>query len=189
MTRRGADARAAVPSDPGPDWVFAYGSLMWNPGFEVAESRPAVLHGHRRAPCILSHHYRGTPRRPGLLVGLDLGGACRGIAHRIPPGRHAAIRAYLRVREIENDGVYVETARPVRFDDGSRAQAVVYLADRAHPQYAGPLDDAAAARLIRQGTGATGSCLEYFENTVAHLDALGLRDRRLHRLLARAKAP
>ncbi len=71
-------------SNERPLWVFAYGSLMWNPGFAVRETRPARLHGFHRAFCIYSEHYRGTPEKPGLILGLLAGGSCRGLAHRLP---------------------------------------------------------------------------------------------------------
>lgn len=175
------------PAAASPVWVFGYGSLMWDPGFAVRESRPALLRGWHRDFCIYSHHYRGTPEKPGLVLGLDAGGACRGIAHRFSARDKAAVRAYLWEREIRNDGVYHEIARPLRLDDGRVVEALVYVADRTHAQYAGALSDAALARLIRQGVGARGSCLEYTEHTIAHLDQLGLRETRLHRLLAMAR--
>lgn len=172
-----------------PDWVFAYGSLMWDPGFAPVETRPALLHGWHRAFCIHSHHYRGTPQSPGLILGLAPGGACRGIAHRIPAESYEQVRDYLYDREIQNDGVYFEAVRPLRLASGDTVRSLVYVADRTHPQYAGELPLEAAARLVRQGRGVRGSNLEYVANTIAHLDALGLVESRLHRLLALARQP
>src|ERR671912_125460 len=162
-----------------PFWVFGYGSLMWNPGFATHETRGARLHGWHRAFCIYSEHYRGTPKQPGLILGLLPGGACRGLAHRLPAKQYDAVRRYLIHREIDNDGVYEETIRPIHLDDGRTVPALVYLADRAHRQFAGKLPLAKAVALVRRGNGATGSNLAYVQNTVAHLTEMGLRDRQL----------
>lgn len=171
-----------------PFWVFAYGSLMWNPGFVTPETQPARLQGWHRAFCIYSEHYRGTPQQPGLILGLLPGGACRGLAHRLPAAGYDEVRRYLIEREIANDGVYSETVRPIRLDDDRTVAALVYVADRAHRQFAGKLPVAKAAELVRRGRGATGSNLEYVLNTVAHLDDLGLHDRGLEELARRAAA-
>ena len=114
-----------------PTWVFGYGSLMWNPGFATPETMPARLHGWHRALCIYSEHYRGTPKKPGLILGLLAGGSCRGLAHRLPAKHYDTVRRYLWKREIENDGVYVEEVRPIHLADGRTVPALVYLADRA----------------------------------------------------------
>ena len=171
-----------------PLWVFGYGSLMWNPGFKTPETQPARLQGWHRAFCIYSEHYRGTPKKPGLILGLLPGGACRGLAHRLPRDKYDAVRRYLIVREIDNDGVYEETVRPIHLADGRTAPALVYLADRKHRQFAGKLPLARSVRLVRQGKGATGTNLAYVKNTIAHLRDLGLRDAALEELARRAKA-
>src|SRR5213595_2453009 len=142
---------ASVETTGRPQWGFAYGSLMWNPGFAVRETQPACLHGFHRAFCIYSEHYRGTPRRPGLILGLLARGSCRGLAHRLPVKGYDSVRRYLWRREIENDGVYVEEVRPIHLADGRTVPALVYLADRAHRQFAGKLPLAKALRLVRQG--------------------------------------
>ena len=171
------------PHDPDADvHVFGYGSLMWNPGFTTPETQGARLHGWHRAFCIYSEHYRGTPRQPGLILGLLPGGSCRGLAHRLPAKQYDAVRRYLIHREIDNDGVYEETIRPIHLDDGRTVPALVYLADRAHRQFAGKLPMAKAVTLVRRGNGATGSNLDYVQNTVAHLTEMGLRDRQLEEL-------
>ena len=169
-----------------PRWVFAYGSLMWHPGFATPETRAARLHGWHRAFCIYSEHYRGTPARPGLILGLLPGGSCRGLAHRLPAKSYDKVRRYLIRREIDNDGVYQETIRPIHLDDGRTVPALVYLADRQHRQFAGKLPPAAALSLVRRSRGATGTNLAYLQNTVAHLRELGLRDRTLEELARRA---
>ena len=159
-----------------PFWVFGYGSLMWNPGFATPETRGARLHGWHRAFCIYSEHYRGTPRRPGLILGLLPGGSCRGLAHRLPAKDYDAVRRYLIHREIDNDGVYRETIRPIHLDDGRAVPALVYLADRDHRQFAGKLPPKRARMLILRASGSTGSNLAYVQNTLKHLAQLGLRD-------------
>lgn len=171
-----------------PYWVFGYGSLMWNPGFATPETRPARLQGWHRAFCIYSEHYRGTPKKPGLILGLLPGGACRGLAHRLPRDKYEDVRRYLIVREIDNDGVYQEVVRPIHLADGRSVPALVYLADRTHRQFAGKLSIAKSARLVRQGHGATGSNLEYLENTLAHLRELRMRDDTLEKLARRVRA-
>jgi cation transport protein ChaC len=170
------------PARGQPRWVFAYGSLMWHPGFAAPETTPARLHGWHRAFCIYSEHYRGTPRRPGLILGLLPGGSCRGLAHRLPIETYDAVRRYLIHREIDNDGVYEETIRPIHLADGRTVPALIYLADRQHRQFAGKLPLLEAVSLVRRGRGVTGSNLAYVQSTVAHLRELGLRDRTLEEL-------
>jgi cation transport protein ChaC len=160
---------------------------MWNPGFATPETIAARLHGWHRAFCIYSEHYRGTPQKPGLILGLLPAGSCRGLAHRLPSRNYDAVRRYLRVREIDNDGVYEEEVRPIQLADGRTVDALVYLADRRHRQFAGKLPAAKAIGFIRQGNGATGSNLDYVRNTLVHLAALGLRDRTLEELARRVR--
>ena len=159
-----------------PHWVFAYGSLMWNPGFATAETQPARLHGWHRALCIYSEHYRGTPQKPGLILGLLAGGSCRGLAHRLPSDGYDAARRYLWDREIRNDGVYQEVVRPLHLGDGRTVKALVYLADRTHRQFADKLPIDRVVELVRHSRGTTGTNLTYLNNTLAHLRELGLRD-------------
>jgi glutathione-specific gamma-glutamylcyclotransferase len=179
---------ARGPTHARPRWVFAYGSLMWNPGFATPQTQPARLHGWHRAFCIYSEHYRGTPEQPGLILGLLPGGSCRGLAHRLPVRDYDAVRRYLIHREIQNDGVYEETVRPIHLAGGRTVPALVYLADREHRQFAGKLPAAKAVALIRRGHGATGSNLAYLQNTMTHLRELGLRDRTLEELAGRVSA-
>ncbi|UYN95423.1 MAG: gamma-glutamylcyclotransferase [Enhydrobacter sp.] len=171
-----------------PRWVFAYGSLMWRPGFATPETRPARLHGFHRAFCVYSEHYRGTPQMPGLILGLLAGGSCRGLAHRLPADRYDAVRRYLWRREIEHDGVYEEVVRPIHLADGRAVPALVYLADRKHRQFAGKLPLSKAIGLVRNGIGATGSNRAYVRNTVEHLRALGLRDQVVEEIAIRSGA-
>lgn len=164
-------------------WVFGYGSLMWRPGFAFAEQRRARLRGLHRRLCVYSHVHRGTPERPGLVMGLDRGGACRGIAFRVEPEDWPETLAYLRARE-QVTNVYLEVARPIRLlgEDEREVTAIAYAVDRAHPQYAGKLGIEAQLALVRQGHGVSGRCADYVLSTAAHLRELGVEDRLLETL-------
>ena len=168
-------------------WIFGYGSLMWHPGFDHLERVPALLRGYHRAFCIVSHHYRGTAERPGLVLGLDRGGSCRGIAYRAPADRRDEIMAYLHDREMIHY-VYLQKRLPLALDDGRRIFAETYVADPDNDQYAGKLPIEELVRLTLQGHGNRGACAEYLENTVLHLDELGIRDGPLHDLRDRVRA-
>src|SRR5262249_2295015 len=155
-------------SSPHPDhWVFGYGSLMWNPGFSFVERVEARLIGAHRALCVYSFHHRGTPEKPGLVLGLDLGGSCRGIAYRVAGEHWAETHTYLTARE-PISGVYREATRRVQLLDGSKRDmaAVVYLVDRAHPQYARGLDLEAQLHLVRGAHGKSGANPDYVLSTV-----------------------
>jgi glutathione-specific gamma-glutamylcyclotransferase len=168
-------------------WVFGYGSLMWRPGFPYVESRIARLIGAHRALCVYSWVHRGTREGPGLVLGLDRGGNCRGIAFRIAPEDWDGVVAYLRARE-QVTSVYLERMRPIRFADGGRAEALAYLVDRAHEQYAGKLDEEMQFRLVAEARGESGPNRDYVINTAAHLAEIGMPDARLQRLAARLMA-
>jgi len=162
-------------------WVFGYGSLMWRPGFDYLEMRPATLHGYHRAFCIYSWHLRGTRERPGLVLGLDRGGSCVGRAYRVAEEKVGEVRRYLHEREMDNQ-VYRQLMCAVKLADGRRVRALCHVASRDNAQYAGPLPEPRIAALIRQGRGRGGTCRDYLFNTVRHLDELGLADGPLHRL-------
>ena len=169
-------------------WVFAYGSLMWRPGFEHLERAPARLIGLHRALCVYSFVHRGTPERPGLVLGLDLGGACRGIAYRVARALRLETIAYLRARE-QVTMVYREAWRDVVVagEPERRVRALVYMVDRGHPQYAGRLDLEAQLHHVRQGHGNSGANRDYVLATVSEIEAQGFRDAGLHRLAERLK--
>ena len=173
-------------------WVFAYGSLMWRPGFDSAEQIPARLIGEHRALCVYSFDHRGTPEKPGLVLGLDRGGACRGIAFRVTASRREATIAYLRERE-QTTHVYREVMRSVWLEDDARRRvsAMAYVVDRGHVQYAGRLALAEQARYVRQGHGRSGNNRDYVLSTVKSIEAQGFRDPKLHQLagLLRDDAP
>jgi cation transport protein ChaC len=165
-------------------WVFGYGSLMWRPGFAYEEVRRATLMGFRRCFCIYSTHHRGSPDRPGLVLGLDRGGVCHGLAFRVASEHRFATLDYLRARE-QVSGVYREALVPVRLDgeQGREVLALTFIVERAHPCYAGPLPLTEQARLIRGARGLSGANFDYLVNTLVHLHALSIREPELWRLL------
>jgi len=156
-------------------WVFGYGSLIWRPGFEFLDRRVAVARGWRRRLCIYSHHYRGTPDRPGLVLGLDEGGECAGVAFRVDARLREATVRYLRERELVTN-VYIESEIHAIFEGGESVNALAYVADRRHSQYAAPMDRDSLLALVRQGVGCSGDNAEYVLNTRDHLQDLGIAD-------------
>jgi glutathione-specific gamma-glutamylcyclotransferase len=167
-------------------WVFGYGSLMWNPGFRHCAAEPALVHGWHRSFCVYSRHYRGTPDRPGLVLGLDRGGSCRGMAFRVAVSDLEEALAHLWEREM-GGGVYDMREVRVRLRDGDTVPAHAFTVRRANHSYAGRLSTDETARLILQGIGGRGHCREYLENTVRQLECLGLVDGPLHRLEEKVK--
>jgi cation transport protein ChaC len=169
-------------------WIFAYGSLMWRPGFAHLERAPARLIGLHRALCVYSFVHRGTPEKPGLVLGLDRGGACRGIAYRIARALRGETIAYLRARE-QVTMVYREAWRDVLLagEPERRVRALVYVVDRGHPQYAGRLDLEQQLHHVRQGHGNSGANRDYVLATVSEIEAQGFRDAGLHLLAERLK--
>jgi cation transport protein ChaC len=162
--------------EQGDLWVFGYGSLMWDPGFEYVERRLARLDGHARRFCLRSVRYRGTPEAPGLVLGLDPtpGAACDGVAYRVEASMAEPVTAYLRERELVTYA-YLERVVPVRLHDENRlVEALTFVVDHAHAQYAGHLSPAEQAEIIATRHGPKGSNLSYFENTLAHLAECGI---------------
>ncbi len=172
--------------ETGELWVFGYGSLMWRPGFAYLERVPARLIGLHRALCVFSFVHRGTPERPGLVLGLDRGGMCRGIAFRVAAAARSATIDYLRARE-QVTSVYVETKRQIELEDKTRrrVRALCYIVDRSHVQYAGRLTLAESLRHVRQGHGKSGPNRDYVIETVRALESLGYREGELHLLAER----
>lgn len=164
-------------------WVFGYGSLIWRPGFNFLEARRARLIGEHRSLCIYSFVHRGTPEKPGLVLGLDRGGACHGMAYRIAREEREAVVAYLRARE-QATSVYREVLRSVWLEGKARERvsALAYVSDRSHVQYAGRLSVEQQLHIVRQGHGQSGPNEEYVLETVQALEAIGIRDDGLHRL-------
>lgn len=169
-------------------YVFGYGSLIWKPGFPYAAMHPALLRGFHRRFCIWSRRYRGTPEAPGLVLGLDRGGACRGLAFRVPGVEAPEVLDYLQRREMPSaeEAVYERRMLPVTLLDscGRRVvRAVAFVANRAHASYCRPGAELAAATIAR-GVGQMGPNRDYLLNTVAHLRAMGVRDAGLDRIAA-----
>jgi cation transport protein ChaC len=169
-------------------WVFGYGSLMWRPGFDYLDRVPARLIGLHRALCVYSFVHRGTPEKPGLVLGLDRGGACRGIAYRVAAAARDATVAYLRERE-QVTAVYLETMRRITLTTTPErdVMALVFLVDRSHPQYAGRLDIERQVHLVRQGHGRSGANRDYVLSTVAEIEAQGCHDSVLHAIAERLR--
>src|SRR6201991_1878061 len=164
-------------------WVFGYGSLMWRAGFAYVEKAQARLVGEHRALCVYSFVHRGTPEKPGLVLGLDRGGACRGIAYRVAEKYRADTVAYLRERE-QVTSVYREVIRSVWLENEARQRisALTYVVDRGHEQYAGRLSLADQLRHVQQGHGRSGNNRDYVLETVKSIEAQGFRDQPLHQL-------
>jgi cation transport protein ChaC len=164
-------------------FVFAYGSLIWRPGFPHLGARPALLRGYHRRFCIWSRHYRGTPERPGLVLGLDRGGACQGVVFEVAAAEAPGVLDYLDAREnLLGEQVYHRRELPVQLrGGGGMVRAVTYVADRRHPAYARPCPVTTAAA-IAVAEGSAGSNREYLLNTLEHLSGFGLRDAGLERI-------
>jgi glutathione-specific gamma-glutamylcyclotransferase len=178
-----ANSLSSSASSDGDLWVFGYGSLMWKPGFEFIEQVPARLIGEHRALCVYSFDHRGTPEKPGLVLGLDRGGACRGIAFRVAARLREDTIAYLRARE-QTTNVYREVMRSVWLEneERQRVSALAYVVDRGHVQYAGRLSLPEQLRFVQQGHGRSGNNRDYVLSTVASIEKQGFRDAPLHRL-------
>ncbi|MEM7068434.1 MAG: gamma-glutamylcyclotransferase [Pseudomonadota bacterium] len=162
----------------GDFWVFGYGSLIWNPGFEHVERRRATLHGLHRSLCIYSWVHRGTKEHPGLVLGLDRGGSCLGMAMKVTADKRDDVIAYLRARE-QVTAVYLECWRNITLQNGEVATALVYRADRESPQYAKGLSLNHQTDIVRHAVGGSGNNVDYVLSTVEAMRREGIRDRAL----------
>ncbi len=170
-------------------WVFGYGSLMWNPGFEVTERVIARLSDYHRSFCMRSIHHRGTEADPGLVLALDAapGTHCDGLALRVPAGEEPRVMAYLRERELISSA-YLEERHPLALRDGRAVEAVAYVIDPHHVQYCGALALEEQAQIIARAVGGRGPNTEYLYNSAEHLQELGIADADLTWLAARVRA-
>jgi glutathione-specific gamma-glutamylcyclotransferase len=168
-------------------WVFGYGSLMWNPGFDFEAREIVTAQGFHRALCIHSWVHRGTRERPGLVLGLDRGGSCKGIGFKVDKAKRDEVVAYLRERELVTN-VYIERQLKIRFRDGRIATALGYTADRGHLQFAAGLTVDDAARIVATSEGKSGRNADYVANTVEHLKQLGIRDHWMEAVADRMQA-
>ena len=153
-----------LPADK-PAWVFAYGSLMWNPGFEYESVLPAIIYGYHRRLCIFSHIYRGTPEAPGLVFGLDRGGSCRGRVFQIAPSQVSTVLGAIWDRE---DLSRLCAAKIIAQTDNRRFTCHTFVANPHHEQYVGQMDIVCIARMIAGARGKAGSNLDYLTNTLDH---------------------
>jgi cation transport protein ChaC len=170
----------------GEIWVFGYGSLIWNPCFHFVERRVVTVAGWHRRFCLWTSLGRGTQERPGLMLGLERGGACRGVAFRLAP---EAVECELDI--VWRREMVTSAYRPAWVRARSAAEplwAIAFTINRRHPRYAGRLEEARIVEAIATARGPLGPCSEYLFNTVAHLDELGVPDRRLHALCRAVRA-
>jgi glutathione-specific gamma-glutamylcyclotransferase len=156
-------------------WVFGYGSLMWNPGFAHLGHEMAHLHGYHRSLCVYSHVHRGTPERPGLVMGLDRGGSCHGMAFKVAEDAREATISYLRARE-QVTSIYLEREMKLRLASGQLVTCLTYVADRQHRQYAGRLPREQLLQVVANARGQSGENPDYVLRTQAQLVALGVHD-------------
>jgi cation transport protein ChaC len=167
-------------------WVFGYGSLMWHPDFPFEQAECALVRGYHRALCALSSRYRGTLEKPGLVVGMDRGGACLGRAYRIAPRRIEDVTAYLHTRELKS-GVYQARRVNVVTRAGARVRAHTFVVRRDSPLYTGKIPFERQVELVLQGHGERGTSLEYLANTVAHLEDMNIPCEALRAVLEQAQ--
>jgi len=186
MTNASAPRPSELRIPPGDLWIFGYGSLMWDPGFPYVEWAPGLVYGYHRALCIYSSRWRGTPEQPGLVLGLDRGGACRGIAFRIAHSDVSASLEALWKREMSR-GVYHPRLLRARLPRGV-ARVLTFVANPLHPGYAGTLPTKRTAELIASCCGDRGPNIEYLARTLRHLTELGVRDPNLLRVMEAIRA-
>ena len=185
---RAAQVRSILERAPRPGriWIFGFGSLIWNPAFHFVERRTARIHGYHRQFCLWSRAGRGSPERPGLMLSLEPGGSCNGVAYRL--ARRAAATELdviwrremftMAYRPVWTSALTAEGPEPV----------IAFSANRQHERYAPGLEDAVVAHHLATGAGPMGRCCDYLFDTVAHLRLLGIRDRRLEALEAKVRS-
>ncbi|WP_170400604.1 gamma-glutamylcyclotransferase [Ruegeria arenilitoris] len=169
-------------------WVFGYGSLLWNPGFPVARSERATLHGYARSFCMSSIHHRGTEDHPGLVLALDEqdDAHCKGLALAVEAGHEDRTLHELRERELISSA-YVEKMLDVHLDSSEVVTAVTYVIDADHVQYCGGMPLEEQAQIIAHAVGGRGPNTEYLYNTAEHLAEIDLRDPDLEWLAQRVR--
>ncbi len=175
----GTPDKIPVPEDE--FWVFAYGSLMWNPGFDYLDAGPAVLYGYHRRLCLWSVRYRGTEAKPGLVLGLDRGGSCRGFAYHISQQQTHSVVDYLCERELIT-GAYDARLCPVVLEHGRKVSALTFVSKQDHPHFVPKLALKETVSVVRDAKGARGCNRSYVLNTVTHMNQMDIRDTELHRI-------
>lgn len=163
-------------------WVFAYGSLIWNPEFEFLEARRATATGWHRSFCLRLTRWRGTRELPALMLALDRGGSCNGMAYRLPSQDHGEQLGLLMRREIDaNPPTNIPRWLKIQTDSGP-LRALAFVADRKGRAYAGKLPLIEIASVLARAAGHWGSAAQYLLRTVTMLEQHGVRDRNLWRL-------
>ncbi|HEX4304264.1 MAG TPA: gamma-glutamylcyclotransferase [Rhizomicrobium sp.] len=177
--------RESVPA--GADaWVFGYGSLMWNPAINVAQSAKAHVRGYHRMFCLTLQVGRATPEQPGLMLGIDRGGSCTGVAHRIAADAVESELSILWMREMLS-GAYEPRWVNADIEGHGRTRTLTFVINRYHPRYEGTILEDAAARRIASAQGHLGTNRDYLYRTVKHLADLGVDDGPMHSLEAKVR--
>lgn len=176
------EAMLALHPQASPLWLFAYGSLIWKPEIEHLEERIATLHGWRRSFCLKLTRWRGTLDRPGLMLGIDRGGSCKGIALRLPDGdRREQLGKLFRREMTVKPSTYQPKWLNLRTLDGP-IRALGFVIDRKGRAYSGPLSEQEVAAMLASACGHWGSAADYLFNAVSSMEARGIHDRYLWRL-------
>jgi cation transport protein ChaC len=181
LTKLVAGTADKIPVPENEFWVFAYGSLMWNPGFDFLDARPAVLYGYHRRLCLWSVRYRGTEAKPGLVLGLDRGGSCRGYAYHISQQQTHSVVDYLCERELIT-GAYDARLCSVVLEEGRKVSALTFVSKQDHPHFVPKLALNETISVVRDAKGARGCNRSYVLNTVTHMNQMNIRDTELHRI-------
>jgi len=171
---------------PGRIWVFAFGSLIWNPAFHFVERRTARIHGFHRQFCLWARAGRGSPEQPGLMLSLVAGGSCTGVSYRLDRRAAATELDVLWRREMST--LAYRPVWTIARTPGGPEPAIAFSANRTHERYVPGLPEREVARYLATGAGPMGRCCDYLFDTVEHLRQLGIRDRRLEALEAKVKA-
>ena len=161
---------------------------MWRPGFPFVETQTALLRGYHRALCVYSTKYRGTPQKPGLVMGLDHGGSCIGRAFLLAKNDVPKVMEYLHERELDTN-TYTPKFLTVKLNNGRKVKAYHFLVRREHEQYAGKLSFNETVELVRSGVGPKGTSIEYLGNTLDHLKSMGINEMMLQKIYDSAKGP
>ena len=172
--------RTLAEAPAAPVWVFGYGSLIWNPAFHYVEKRIGAVHGYHRRFCLWTHLGRGSPERPGLVLGLEPGGSCRGVAFRLGPDETESELSIVWRREMVTAAYRPHWA--TMHAGGERIKAIAFVINHAHPRYAGRLAEPQLVDVLSTASGKLGACADYLFNTVRHLEEMGVPDRQLERL-------
>lgn len=168
-------------------WVFGYGSLMWNPEFTYTESTTARLYGYHRRLCLWSVRYRGTPEKPGLVVGMAPGGSCSGIAFKVKDVDIESTIDYLYEREMVSNA-YKPIIKDTHLSDKRIVRALTFVSKPDHPQYAEKMSIAKITNVVADAHGPKGSNIEYIINTAAHLQTIGIDNTEIHHVANKLKS-